>query len=464
MKRFNWRWLAASSLLCAMVAAAQTRPQYGGTLRVTTHATLTSLDPADATQTDSVARRSLLLMMFDTLVAIDDNGRIQPALATSWQASSGGRRWQLRLRRGVKFDDGTPLTAEIAVSSLRAANASWNVRTDADSVVIELETENAEFPAELALARNAIAKRGADGKVSGTGAFHAVEWEPGKKLGLAATENYWSGRPFLDRVEIEMGKGFRDQITALELGKADVVEVPPEQLHRLSSGVHAVSSQPAELLALVFAREAASPEEKMLHEALALSIERGSIRSVLLQGAGVPAASILPNWMSGYGFVFPSDADLPRARHECEQVKATIHSIPVWSLGYDSNDPLARLLAERIALNARDAGLSLQPTSATAADVRLTRIALSSSDPWVALSTVAAMTGATLSRSKDNSAQDLYSAEEDVLASQRIIPLFHLPASYATAAGVKDFRVRPDGSWDLSNMWLGGASLGNHGQ
>jgi hypothetical protein len=184
----------------------------------------------------------------------------------------------------------------------------------------------------------------------------------------------------------------------------------------------------------------------------------------LLQGAGVPAATILPNWMSGYGFVFPSDADLPRARHECEQVKATIHLIPVWSLGYDSNDPLARLLAERIALNARDAGLSLQPTSATAADVRLTRIALSSSDPWVALSTVAAMTGATLSRSKDNSAQDLYSAEEDVLASQRIIPLFHLPASYATAAGVKDFRVRPDGSWDLSNMWLGGASLGNHGQ
>src|SRR5580704_13094443 len=180
MKRFNWRWLAASSLLFALVAAAETRPQYGRTLRVTTHATLTSLDPADASQTDAVARRSLLLMMFDTLVAIDDNGRIQPALATSWQASSGGRRWQLRLRRGVKFDDGTPLTAEIAVSSLRAANASWNVRADADSVVIELETENAEFPAELALARNAIAKRSADGKDSGTGAFHAVEWEPGK--------------------------------------------------------------------------------------------------------------------------------------------------------------------------------------------------------------------------------------------------------------------------------------------
>ena len=53
---------------------------------------------------------------------------------------------------------------------------------------------------------------------------------------------------------------------------------------------------------------------KSLRQALALSVERGSIRSVLLQGAGQPTASVLPNWMSGYGFVFPIDTDLPRAR------------------------------------------------------------------------------------------------------------------------------------------------------
>ena len=459
MKRFDWRWLAVSSVLWAMVAGAQTRPQYGGTLRVMTHAAPTSLDPADMSQSDSVARRSLTLMMFDTLVAIDENGRLQPALATSWQASSGGRRWQFRLRRGVRFDDGILLTADIAASALRGANAAWKITNDAESVVIELDTEDAQFPAELALPRNAIAKRGTDGKVNGSGPFQAVEWDPGKKLALAATENYWGGRPFLDRIEVELGKSFRDQMTALQLGKADVVEVPPEQLHRLSSGIHSVSSQPAELLALVFARDAVSPEEKMLREALALSIERGSIRSVLLQGAGEPAGSILPNWISGYSFVFSTDADLPRARHECEQVKATTHSIPPWSLSYDASDLLARLLAERIALNARDAGISLQPTTATAADVRLTRIALSSSDPWVALSSVAAMTGVTLPKSKDGSVMDLYAAEETVLAGQRMIPLFHLPVSYATVTGVNDFRARADGGWNLSNAWLG-----SHGQ
>ena len=472
MRRFDWRWLAVSSVLWTMVAGAQTRPQYGGTLRVTTHAALTALDPADASQTDSVAHRSLMLMMFDTLVAIDENGRLQPALATSWQASSGGRRWQFRLRHGVKFDDGTPLTLEIAASSLRGANSSWNVTADGDSVAIESEADNAQLPAELALARNAIAKRGTDAKLSGTGPFHLIEWEPGKKLTLAANENYWNGRPFLDRIEIDASKSFRDQMTALELGKAELVEVPPEQLHRLSSGLHSVSSQPAELLALVFARDAASPEEKILRDALTLSIERSSIRSVLLQGAGDPAASILPNWLSGYSFVFPTEADLPRARHDCEQVKAAIHSIPAWSLGYDANDAQARLLAERVALNSRDAGIALQPTTAAAADVRLTRIALSASDPWVALSSVAAMTGVTLPKSKDVSAkessvEDLYAAEKTVLATQRIIPLFHLPVSYATATDVTDFRVRADGSWDVSNAWLGNASLpslGGHGR
>ena len=202
-------------------------------------------------------------------------------------------------------------------------------------------------------------------------------------------ENCWRGRPFLDAIEIEMGKSFRDQMTALELGKADLVEVAPEQAHRVSQeGRRLASSTPVELLALIFTRDVASPDEKLLRDALALSVERGSIRSVLLQGAGQPTASILPNWMSGYGFVFPTDADLPRARQEREQVR----SRPTWTLGYDGSDPLARLLAERIALNAKDAGLVAATYAAAAtADLRLVRIPLAAPDPWIALADVAAL-------------------------------------------------------------------------
>src|SRR5215471_14913360 len=111
MRRFGWRWFVVSSLLVASLAA-ETRPQYGGTLRVAMRAAPTSLDPADRAQPDSFSRRSLAMLLFDTLVSNDEG--IQLSLATSWQASSNHKHWQLRLRRGVKFHDGTLLNPEIA--------------------------------------------------------------------------------------------------------------------------------------------------------------------------------------------------------------------------------------------------------------------------------------------------------------------------------------------------------------
>ena len=453
MKRFDWRWLVASSLLIvAMAASAETRPQYGGTLHVAMRAAPASLDPADGTQPDSFARRSLTMLMFDTLVKSDESGRIQASLATSWQASANNQRWQFHLRRGVKFHDGVPLTAEAVAASLRAANPSWNVSADADSVVIERDAADPELLAEVALPRNAIVKRTADGKPTGTGPFQIADWQPGKKLTLAAEETCWHGRPFLDSIEIEMGRSFRDQMTALELGRADLVEVAPEQTHRASlEGRHLANSSPVELLALLFTRDAATPNDKLLREALTFSVERGSIHSVLLQGAGQLAGGILPDWMGGYEFVFSTDADLPRARHAREQVR----SIPSWTVGYDGTDSVARLLAERIALNAKDAGLSLQPTAAAVADLRLVRIPLASSDPWVALSAVAALAGLPETKSKTGSLDDLYATEQAIIGTQRLIPLFHLPVSYAAASGVKNWTVRPDGSWNVADAWLG---------
>ncbi len=465
MTRFGWRWFAISSLIAAALAASgETRPQYGGVLRVVMRVAPASLDPVDLNSTnlnstnlnsaDAFARRSLTFLMFDTLVSVDENGRIQSSLATAWQASAGGQRWQFRIRQGVTFHDGTPLTAEIAAASLRAANPSWRVAADTDSVVIDWDNSNPDLLAELALPRNAIVKKNADGKPVGTGPFHIVDWQPGKRLSLAAEETYWHGRPFLDTVEIDMGKSFRDQITALELGKADLVEIAPEQAHRiLQAGRRLASSSPVELLALVFTRDVASPEEKLLRQALALSVERGSIRSVLLQGAGQAAASILPNWMSGYGFVFPIDADLTRARQAREQV----HHVPTWALGYDGSDPLARLLAERVALNAKDAGLVLQPTAATNAELRLMRIPLASTDPWIALADFGALAG-VLPAKTQGSVEDLYAAETSLLATQRVIPLFQLPVSYASAVSLKGWSLRPDGSWSVADAWLSSAT------
>jgi peptide/nickel transport system substrate-binding protein len=478
MRRFDWRSAAVSSVvagiagvLLATAAAAETRPQYGGTLHVAMRAAPTSLDPAEvelrgnstsSVQADSLARRSLTLLMFDTLVTIDGSGRALPALATGWQTQGQpGNRWQFRIRRGVKFHDGTAFTAELAATSLRVSNPSWNVSADGDSVVIERREPDPELLAELALPRNAIVKRNGDNAPSGTGPFQVVAWTPGKTLTLAADENSWRGRPYLDAIEIEMGKSFREQATAQQLGSVDLIEVAPEQTRRISQeGRRLTSSHPMELLALVFAREAASTDEKLLRDALALSVERGSIHSVLLQGAGESAGGLLPNWMGGYEFVFPTGADLTRAR----QLREQVHTVPTWTLGYDGADPVAHLLAERLALNARDAGLSLQPAassnstagSAGSTDVRLVRIPLASSDPWIALGNVAGL--AEMAAGKEGgSIEDLYTSEAAMLATRRVIPLFHLPVSYAASASLNNWSLRPDGSWTLTDAWLASA-------
>ncbi len=460
MTRFAWRRLALSSLLAtALVAAnfaptavAEARPQYGEILHISMRAAPASLDPADNAMADPIGQNNLTLLMFDTLVTLDDHGHAQASLTASWRTVPGPR-WFLRLRRGVKFHDGTPLTPETAAASLRAANPSWTVSSDAESVVID--GGDPELLAELALPRNAIAKRNAGKQPGGTGPFYVSDWQLGKKLTLTAEENYWAGRPFLDGVEIEMGKNYRDQMTGLELGRADVIELAPEQTHRASTeGRRIASSPPIELVALVFTRPAQTPADKLLRDALALSVDRGSIRNVLLQGAGQPAASILPNWMSGYSFVFSSEADLSRARQAREQVR----TIPTWSVGYDSTDPIARVMAERVALNARDAGLSLQPTplqstSSPTADLRLVRIPLSSSDPWIALAGAAAASGLSIPKTVGG-VDALYAAEQTLLATQQIIPLFHLPVAYAASSALKNWTVQPDGSLSLADARL----------
>jgi peptide/nickel transport system substrate-binding protein len=401
------------------------------------------------------------LLIFDTLTDIDDSGNVHAALATSWQAAPGNQRWQFRLRRDVKFHDGTLLTPATVASCLRTANPSWKVLPDADSIVIERDTPAPNLPAELALPRNAIAKRSADGTISGTGPFHITDWRPGKRLTLAAEENCWRGRPFLDIVEIEMGKNFRDQLVGLELGRAGLVEVTVEQAHRISAqGAHVTASAAIQLMALLFARDAHSPEERLLRDALAVCVDRASIHSVLLQGTGEPSASILPNWMTGYGFVFPTEPDLPRARREREQVR----TIPAWSIGYDANDSIARLLVERIALNARDVGLVLQTNTSSSADLRLVRLSIVSPDPWIALANMAAAAGLPIAAAAGDSVQDLYRAEQALLATQRLIPLFHLPATYASTKSLRDWSVSANGSWRLADAWLTSERAGGEKQ
>ena len=453
MRLSGWQFLAATSVLLAATAHAATRPQYGGTLRIATHIAPVSLDPADSAQADSIARSNLITLIYDTLVTMDNAGGIQPALATSWQAESTNQRWQFFLRKDVEFQDSSPLRPDAVAASLRANNPGWTVYPTGNSVVIECSTPEPNLPAELALWQNSIAKRTPLGTIFGTGPFQVADWQPGKKLTLSAQEAYWGGRPFVDSIVIEMGKNWRDQMIALDLGKNDVVEVGPEQVRRFSLQSRALaSSAPIDLIALVFARTPQSTEESKQREALALSIDRAAIRNVIFQGQGEIASGILPDWMSGYEFVFPATRDLQRA----QQVRGDLRQATAWSLGYDPGDPLARLVAERIALNARDAGVTLQPTASGTADIRVVRAALPSLDSRLALTAAAAALGLAQPAFSGTSLEDLFKDENTFIQTQRVIPLLHVPsAAYATASPVRNFAVDRDGQWHLPDVWLG---------
>ena len=163
------RWLVVNSLLLsALYANAATRPRYGGILHISTSSVLNSIDPGDTP--DSLLRRNLTRLLFDTLVVGDDTGTIQPSLADSWNSSSGGQRWQFTLRHGITFSDGSPLTSDLVAASLRRANPAWKVVAQADVVSIELDAGVADFPAELSLTRNAIVRR--DDKLLEIGRAH----------------------------------------------------------------------------------------------------------------------------------------------------------------------------------------------------------------------------------------------------------------------------------------------------
>ncbi len=462
----------ASMIALATPSSAATRPHYGGTLRVMLQSTPDALElpsnPANPTPAEYWDAVRTLSLIGDTLVKLDALDRPEPALAVAWQSDASARHWQFALRRGVKFHDGSAATPAAIAQILGALHSGWTVRASADSLTIDSETAVPSLMAELALPRNLLLKRNADGVPIGTGAFLVVEWRPGKLLKLAANEESWAGRPFVDAVEIEFGKSLRDQAIALELDKTDVIEAAPQAAtglqRRGNTSLSSSLSLPVELLALVFSPNS-RVQDPRLREALALVIDRKPIQSVLLKGAGEPAASILPNWMTGYSAVFSAQANPQRARALLADAR-----LPALNLTHDPRDPQAQLIAERIALNAGEVGITLQVTLSGKEDLRLIRVVLPSPDPATSLTEAAGQLGLpqplfstphgkSLELDPNLNLEDLYRAEREVLDGYGVIPLFHLPVASAAAARVRGWETDRLGSWDgawssLADVWL----------
>jgi peptide/nickel transport system substrate-binding protein len=448
MKRYSLLLLAVSSLLMGTGQAA-TRPHYGGVLRVQVREAPAGFDP---TSLSAARLESLSRLVYETLVRIDERGRPQPWLAESWQAEPGNQRWRFIVRGGVSFHDGSALDATAVVGTLRTTNPEWKVVASGNTVTIELDTPDPELAAELGQPRYAIFRRAGD-RLVGTGLFSIAQGSAGKHLSLVASDTYWGGRPYVDGVEVELGRNDREQLTSFDLGKAEMVEVAPENIRRArADGRHVEESHPAELLAVVFTNAPQKEDATHVRNALALSLDTAAINSVVLQSGGEPTGALLPNWLSGYGFVFPTGANLERARQERAMAKT---ASPI-TLAYEASDPVARVIAERIQLNARDVNLVVQLTGTNNgnADARLARIPLASTNAHVALMEFAKILQLARPKFASDSVTELYDAEKLLLQSHKVIPLLHLRSGIAIGSRVRAASVHPDNTLGLDNAWI----------
>jgi len=446
MRRTAFLLLALISL--AWTALAATRPRYGGTLRVAMQSAPTTLQlPSLDNPTDYYDLTRVLSLVGDTLVKVDAEDKPALALATAWQSDSAARHWQFTLRHGIKFHDGSAASASAITQILGILHSDWTVRASGDSLTIDTENPAPWLLAELAMPRNLILTHNANNVPVGTGPFRVVEFQPAKMLRLAANDESWAGRPFLDTVEIELGRSLRDQSVAFELGRVDVIETEP-QATSASMRIGGSAWLPVELMALVFTKNSKAQDVR-LRQALALSIDRKPIQSFLLKGSAEPAACILPNWMTGYSAAFSTQVNVQRAKALLAELRQ-----PQLTLGYDPRDPQAQLIAERIALNARDAGITVQVSLSGPDDIRLVRIALPSPDPALALSEVARQLSLPELAPRGNTAEELYRAERALLDSMDVIPLFHLATPSAAGPRVRGWAPDQLGFWNVPDLWL----------
>ncbi len=359
------------------------------------------------------------------------------------------------------------------LESARRPKYGGTLRIDTASAVTSLDPALPPANPQEAALRDEIdsllyERRNSDGTFAGTagsGAFRIAEWDPGKHAMLVANDGSRQGRPFVDYVEIQMGRSAHDRSVDLELDKTDVAEIPAEQARQTAErGVRLAISQPDELLALAFAAHSLLADDVNARQALTLAIDRTAIVNFILQKTGEPAGGLLPQWSGGTAFLFSTAVDVNAAKNLWAQSVGS----PKIVLGYDGNDTLEQTIAERIAVNARETGIPLSIQAAANGsgasaqpDIQLIRLSMPSPLPRKSLNQFCGILGPITglhydSLPGDASAQQVYDRERAIVSSYRVIPLVWLPRVYGLSARVKDWKTPATGeSWPLADVWLG---------
>ena len=471
---------ATLAAVFASSAAAARHPRYGGTLRVELRDTAVSLDPRAwrPGSLESAASEKIAALVFDRLVSLDNYGRFQPQLAADWSHDATAKRWQFHLREGVKFTDGTLLAAADVIAALQPLLPAYLQASGVGSTLtLQSSVPVPDLLELLASSRYFIYRQASGGALVGTGPFFvadssslpAAEARTTRYL-LKANDACWAGRPFLDTIDVTLGLPALRRMLDLQLGKADLIEIAPELARRATQeNLRVWASSPVITFGLRLDAAQPAAANPRLREALSYSLDRATVATVLLQRQAEPAAALLPQWLSGYAFLFDVDTNLERAKELRSALPPALASgADPLRLRVDVPGDLPKLVAERVAVNARHAGLSVQVLArplqresaaapADSAPLHFFAWHTTSLSPRMEMDTLLkalAVPGDSTTAGAPTDAAQLFSREKRILDDRYVMPIAALPEYSGLGAGVRNWLPSRWGEWHLADVWL----------
>jgi len=299
--------------------------------------------------------------IFDTLVWADEKLQLSPSLAESWKPI-GETTWEFKLRKGVKFHDGSDFTAEDVKFSIERmpivtgpTTTAIYVRRVAAVKIIDDHTVHIETNGPAATLANdfvrlfivsskaakdyntkeTAAKGFNSGKATiGTGPYKYVSWEPKGDLVLARNDDYWRGKGAWEKVIRKEMSNDSSRLAALKAGQVDLVNyISSADWASLKndSKVEIFKGESVYIMNLQLDQRDTTPKvydlsgnpmktnpfkNPMVREAIDLSIDREAMVDVVLEGLGKPANQMMP-----VGF-FGSSDKIPARVHDLKKARA----------------------------------------------------------------------------------------------------------------------------------------------
>jgi peptide/nickel transport system substrate-binding protein len=347
--------LLVVALLLAVTPPAHAQPKDTLTVALISHAP--TLDPHMHFERVGIL---VNINMFDSLLHRNTKLEYEPSLATSWKPIND-TTWEFKLRKGVKFHNGDPLTAEDVKFSIERVTEPGkekkkspqygNIRAIKDVRIVDADTvhivTDKPFPLLLErlvffpiVPRKHIEKVGDDafGTTApvGTGPWKFVEWKRDQYIRLEAFDGHWRGKPAFKHLVIRAIPEVATQIAEMKTGGVDLIRnVSADLVPEMKSGAQTyVSSSPILRVHYVELDMRSAPfDKKLVRQAANYAIDKQAIIQKLMGGLGQQVATVVQPKAFGFdGEVKPYGYDPKKAKELLAQagyangVDITAHS------------------------------------------------------------------------------------------------------------------------------------------